>query len=145
MRLGSEVVRAAREWVGTPWRHQGRTRGVGVDCVGVAVGVARELALLPPSWDYTAYAREPRGDALQQALEAECTRLLLRKPGCLLLIRVGRQGRHLAIYAGHNWDSRSHTLIHASPRHRKVVEHGLTETWQRAVIAAYGLPGVVYG
>lgn len=145
MRLGSEVVRTAREWVGTPFRHQGRQRDIGVDCVGLAVGVARELALVPPGWDYTAYAVEPRGDALRDALESQCERLLIRKPGCLLLISVGREARHLVVYAGHNWDSRSHTIIHTSQRHRRVVEHGFTDRWQRAVVAAYALPGVAYG
>ena len=35
----TDVVAAAREWLGTPFHHQARLRGVGVDCVGLVIGV----------------------------------------------------------------------------------------------------------
>src|SRR3712207_3786304 len=38
-----EIVAAARGWIGTPYRHQGALRGVGCDCLGLLVGVWREL------------------------------------------------------------------------------------------------------
>ena len=44
-----DVVTAAREWIDTPFHHQARLKGVGVDCVGLVIGVARELALVPES------------------------------------------------------------------------------------------------
>ena len=37
---GQDVVAEARRWLGTPWRHQARLRGVGVDCGGLVVCVA---------------------------------------------------------------------------------------------------------
>ncbi|MBI5427255.1 MAG: C40 family peptidase [Nitrospinae bacterium] len=41
----SEIVRKAREYLGTPFHHQGRAKGRGVDCVGLVVCVLRELGL----------------------------------------------------------------------------------------------------
>ncbi len=38
---GSDVVRTARTWLGTPYHHQGRLKGVGVDCAGLLIGVAQ--------------------------------------------------------------------------------------------------------
>ena len=38
-----EVVATARSWIGTPYRHQGQLKGVGCDCLGLIVGVWREL------------------------------------------------------------------------------------------------------
>ena len=35
----SRIVAAAREWLGTPYRHQGRRKGVGCDCLGLVRGV----------------------------------------------------------------------------------------------------------
>jgi NlpC/P60 family putative phage cell wall peptidase len=33
------VVKEALSWVGTPYRHQGRKKGVGCDCLGLVLGV----------------------------------------------------------------------------------------------------------
>ena len=38
-----EVVRLARQWVGTPYHHQASKRGAGADCLGLVRGVWREL------------------------------------------------------------------------------------------------------
>ncbi|MFZ1680734.1 MAG: peptidase P60, partial [Rhizobiaceae bacterium] len=32
------VVAEAERWIGTPYRHQGSTRGVGCDCLGLVLG-----------------------------------------------------------------------------------------------------------
>lgn len=37
------VVREALSWVGTPYRHQGRKKGVGCDCIGLVLGVWRAV------------------------------------------------------------------------------------------------------
>lgn len=42
---GSQVVEKAREYIGTKWTHKGRIKGVGVDCVGLLVGVFAELGI----------------------------------------------------------------------------------------------------
>jgi hypothetical protein len=42
----ADVIAAGREWIGTPFVHQGRVKGVGVDCVGLAIGIAEDLGIL---------------------------------------------------------------------------------------------------
>ncbi|MEM7425182.1 MAG: NlpC/P60 family protein [Pseudomonadota bacterium] len=47
------IVRAARSWLGTPYRHQSSVRGAGADCLGLVRGVWRavygdEPELAPP-------------------------------------------------------------------------------------------------
>jgi len=37
--VGPLVVAEALSWVGTPYRHQGRRKGVGCDCLGLVLGV----------------------------------------------------------------------------------------------------------
>ena len=37
------VVKAARAWLGTPYRHQASTLGAGCDCLGLLRGVWRAL------------------------------------------------------------------------------------------------------
>ena len=38
----ADIVRAAGDWLGTPYRHQASVRGVGCDCLGLIRGVWRE-------------------------------------------------------------------------------------------------------
>lgn len=51
------IVDEARSWVGTPFRHQARIKGLGVDCVGLLVGVGEVLGL--EVYDQTGYGRQP--------------------------------------------------------------------------------------
>ncbi|MEQ8825483.1 MAG: NlpC/P60 family protein [Filomicrobium sp.] len=37
------VVRAAREWIGTPYHHQASRKGIGTDCLGLVRGVWRDV------------------------------------------------------------------------------------------------------
>jgi len=38
-----QVVTAVRGWIGTPYLHQGALKGIGCDCLGLIIGVWREL------------------------------------------------------------------------------------------------------
>jgi hypothetical protein len=93
----TEILAAARSWLGTPWRHQDRLQGVAVDCGGLILGVGRELGLL--DFDTRAYGRIPDG----QQLRALCEQHLISKPaieaapGDVLLMRFTRHPQHLAI------------------------------------------------
>jgi uncharacterized phage protein (TIGR02218 family) len=93
----AEIVAAARTWLGTPWRHQGRLKGVAVDCGGLILGVGREFGLL--DFDVHAHGRIPDG----QQLRVLCDRHLVSKPiaeaapGDVLLMRFTRHPQHLAI------------------------------------------------
>lgn len=42
-RIAASVVSVALEWVGTPYRHQGSRKGVACDCLGLVLGVWREI------------------------------------------------------------------------------------------------------
>jgi NlpC/P60 family putative phage cell wall peptidase len=37
------IVEAARGWIGTPYRHQTALKGVGCDCLGLLIGVWRDI------------------------------------------------------------------------------------------------------
>jgi len=140
-----QILAAARSWLGTPWRHQGRLKGVAVDCGGLILGVGRELGLL--DFDTRAYGRIPDG----QQLRALCEQHLCRKhigglassseavgqaimPGDVLLMRFTRHPQHLAI-VGDRGDPFS--LIHADADAGACVEHGADAKWLRRIVAAY--------
>lgn len=68
----SAAVYEARRWIGTPFRHQGRLRGQGVDCVGFLLGVARALDL--EVHDQADYGEVPSPAQLMSAMHAHCDR-----------------------------------------------------------------------
>src|SRR5436853_5189838 len=39
----TDIVAAARQWLGTPYRHQASLKGVGCDCLGLVRGVWRAV------------------------------------------------------------------------------------------------------
>jgi NlpC/P60 family putative phage cell wall peptidase len=129
-----DIMATARSWLGTPWVHRGRLKGVGVDCGGLIIGVGRELGLL--DFDTAAYGRIPDG----QKLRALCDQYLLPKPvseivpGDVLLMRFTRHPQHLAI-AGDRGEPFS--LIHAYADAGQCVEHGADQMWRRRIVAAY--------
>ena len=63
-----QIVSAARQLIGTPYLHQGRVPGHGVDCVGVGVCVAWACGIKPTTWNITGYRRIPDGHSLMRHL-----------------------------------------------------------------------------
>lgn len=136
----TDVVDAARAWLGTPYRHRAATLGAGCDCLGLLRGVWRSVVGDEPE-PLPNYARDWRrveGDALEQA----CARWLVRaageaQAGQVVLFRIGRDGR-----ARHCGITVSATrFIHAQER-IGVVEANMGDGWARRIASLYDFPGV---
>ncbi len=139
----SAVVDTARCWIGTPYRHQAACKGAGCDCLGLILGVWREMyGDLPeqvPS--YSMDWSEPQGDEL---LWRKARRWLVPKPlaeeaaGDVLLFRMraGGVAKHLGII-GRNGPQAS--FIHAYSGHA-VAESPLSAPWRRRIVARFEFP-----
>ena len=131
-----DIIDAAREFIGTPWHHQGRLKGVGVDCVGLISLVSKQLSI--PINDYTTYSRYPIGDRLLGELEAGgLSRVEEPHVGSVLVFWLERPSKpqHTAFLTDKG-------ILHAWYTARKVVEHSLTEWWTEHVHSYWDLPGV---
>jgi NlpC/P60 family putative phage cell wall peptidase len=102
-RQTSDVVDRARRWIGTPYVHQARRRGVGCDCLGLVLGVWEErFGTLPetppdytPDWSEAGSARSVvarRGSGTWSK-----NPLAGPEPGDVLLFRM-RRGRSPSIW-----------------------------------------------
>ena len=130
-----KVSAAALALVGTPFHAQGRLPGVGLDCVGVIVCVARACGL--PHHDVTAYPMTPNGTLLQ-----ELASQLLRVPGeaqegDVLAMSFGSEPHHVAILVDGG------RIVHAYSRVHRCVVQSYTEFWHGKVRAVYRFPEVV--
>lgn len=137
MSIAEKIVTAARSAIGTPFRHQGRIVGHGLDCAGLAVIAAQAAGI--DVQDEQGYPRLPGGARLESAFDRQLG--LARIPvteimnGDILLMTFEGQPQHVAIVCGEN-------IVHAYERVGRVVEHGLTDFWRKRIIRAYRFAGV---
>lgn len=138
MTTAADVVTAARSWIGTRWLHQGRAKGIGCDCAGLVIGVARELGLADVN--IADYGRTPSRNQLIQRCSEHMQRVGAPAVGCVALMQFEREPQHLGIVGDYPGGGLS--LIHAYAQQRRVVEHRLDDVWAGYVVAVFALPGV---
>jgi len=144
MTTRADVVAAARSLLGTPYAPHQRTPGVGIDCAGLPIVVARLLGLKEASFDVNGYSLHPDGSLIPL-----CKEHLIQVPreemgdGDVLVLKWGKgEAQHFGILATHQtYGTRS--IIHAEQlRHKQVVEHQLAFTAHTRFVAAFRFPGV---
>ncbi len=154
MRIRDKIVREAREWMGTPFHHQGRKKRVGCDCIGMVLGVLhlagarsrqRDDAGNPipfTLYDRTDYAPDPNSQRLKETLDFHLKPIAQEsiRAGDVLLFKVVHLPQHVGIVADHP-SGEGLSLIHAYSGAGKVVEESLVNAWLSRCVAAYRVPG----
>ncbi|MFT3973802.1 MAG: NlpC/P60 family protein [Amaricoccus sp.] len=138
------IVAEARQWIGTPYRHQASCRGAGTDCLGLLRGVWRETLGPEPERvpSYTADWSEPgRSEDLLDAARrnlVEVARAEMR-PGDVLVLRMRDTGvaKHVGILA--STAAGALTMVHAYSG-CGVVESTLTPAWSRRIAGVFRFP-----
>ena len=142
MTTRADVVAAARAWTDTPFHHQARLKGVGVDCVGLVIGVARELGLIAPNFDVVGYPRVPDGTSLMALAATHMTPIAREsmQPGDVVVVSFDRDPQHLGILGDYRHGGLS--IIHAAGLTGRVIETRLMFTAQMKFVAAFALLGI---
>jgi cell wall-associated NlpC family hydrolase len=130
MATSKKIIEKAREYIGTPFRHQGRLKGVGVDCAGLVVGVAKELKI--SDFDFRAYGAMPNSSKLQIILNEQMDKINVSdaKIGDVYLMKFDKEPQHLGIKTDIG-------IIHSYSDAGAVVEHRIDEIWQSRILGAY--------
>ncbi len=125
----SQIVTAARRYLGTPFRHCGRNAH-GLDCLGLLLVVAHDLGLT--EWDITNYSDQVDVVQMRQGVERFCERIptAAKEPGDVLLFRMRGIPQHLGIATDIG-------VIHSHQLAKRVVEHSFDVTWQRRLVAVF--------
>jgi NlpC/P60 family putative phage cell wall peptidase len=132
----AQIVAEARTWVSTRYAHQGSTKGLGVDCIGLIGGVGVALGL--PS--ALAWARDPAVKGygatpdpvmLMAAVEKYLTPIATPDAGLgdILILRWETEPHHFAIIS--NLDPRR--VIHAYAAVRKCCETPINGEWRKGI------------
>lgn len=133
-------VEVARGYIGTPYKHQGRVKGHGVDCVGLLVCVAIECGVFQKGWDVTGYSRIPDGRTLMRHLSENFERVEQgsMKPGDFVCVSFDLYPQHVGIIGDYRHGGLS--IIHAHNRSGKVIETRLLFNNAMRFVAAFKFP-----
>ena len=129
------VLDEARTWLDTPFHHQGRLKGVGVDCIGVIIGVAHALGI--SDFNTVDYGRIPNGNMLRALLEQNMLSVPIwdSRPGDIGLFTFEREPQHVAIFTDTG-------LLHSYQQVKKCVEHSFLTPWPQRLVAVFRYQGV---
>jgi len=140
--IRARALLEAREWIGTPYRHQASVKGVGCDCLGLVRGVWRTLygeePEAPPPYrpDWAEIGAE---ETLLAAARRRLVPVERARPGDVLLFRMSPEAavKHCAILSAD--DGPEPRMIHAYWG-RAVVESWVGPWWARRLAGAFGFP-----
>ena len=109
------VIAEAMTWLGTPWRHMARLKGVGVDCANLPIAVYGACGLIAPfepspyPRDWHIHKREERIVPVVERFgreidpgDAQMADLLVFRIGrvfshCAIVLEPGRRGVHASV------------------------------------------------
>ncbi len=130
------MIEKMREFLGTPFHHQGRVKGVGVDCAGLLIEGTKEAGLKGVP-DLTGYRRSPDGSTLQQIMDDYLDRVPKGENwqvGDILLFQFdGVMPQHMGMVTQFD----PPYMIHAYSVARKVVEHIVDDIWLKRLVRVY--------
>lgn len=137
----SQIVAEARDWLGTPYRHQRTVKGVGCDCLGLVRGVYRNVIGPEPEATPTytpGWGERGRSETLLEAARRNLVPVEEYGIGDVVVFRMvpGAMAKHCGIVV-----SDTH-MIHAYEGAGRVEESALVAYWRRRVVQAFSYPGV---
>lgn len=132
MTTAQQMVAAAEATLRTPYQHQGRIAGLGMDCAGVLVYALRSVRA--HYQDSFGYPRLPYDGMLKKILDAQpCLEPIPRvqlEAGDVVLLRLKLAPQHLGVYVGDGY------MVHAYESVGAVVKEQLGP-WLGRIVQVY--------
>lgn len=136
------ILSLAREWIGTPYRHQASVKGEGCDCVGLMRGIYREyygmekdpeeMPPYRPNW-YEVNQRDPLLSFGRRHMEEVPLSDMIPSDVLVFRMKKGMSAKHCGIATD------TGTMIHAYSG-KSVFEVSLGAHWIRKVAAVLRFP-----
>lgn len=130
--LRDTYIETLLSWKGTPFHHQGRVPGHGLDCVGLPLCGAWAVGI--PMKDNLEYGHEPSSKFLRNMI-TEVNQLVPcavddHQPGDLLLMRYSAEPTHVAVETHDG-------IVHAYAPMRMVVHMPWADSLKNLVVGRY--------
>lgn len=126
-----QFVEEVKSWIGTPFHHEGRVKGAGIDCVGVAAASGANLGLKVIDMEH--YPKRPIDGMFEKAVDAQTIPASLDQLqlGDILKFRIREEPQHLAIVTQLVPQIR---ITHAFAQAKKCVENDLDNFWLERLV-----------
>lgn len=139
------IVAVARRFIGTPFVHQQRSPGVGIDCVGVLICAAKLLGLRHE--DFREYGREADGAKLEEFLARHCRRVPVDEflPGHALAFWFEKRDhyQHVAVATGPNSMVHAHSMYSGGAVREESIDGDAGEqrafSWRDRILSVWEL------
>jgi len=95
--IRQQIIAEAKTWLGTPWHHEAKIKGAGVDCgqflieIYAACGVIERPTVDSYPRDWALHRNEERYLAV---VESYCQRVTAPEPGDIVVYKHGRSFSH---------------------------------------------------
>jgi cell wall-associated NlpC family hydrolase len=141
--MKKQIATQTQSWIGTKFLHQGRLKKTdshdgGCDCIGLLIGVLKELKIKINFTDNKSYKRLVGDSILLDNLNKYLTEKdkSSLEAGDIVLFQFSPNlpPQHLGVINSNNGKL---TLIHAYLKIGKVVEHLFDETWRSYLHSAF--------
>lgn len=135
--LQTKIVAAARACLDTPYHHQARKPGVGLDCVGLVVCVGRTVGALNAGFDVRGYSRVPDGFSLVHHLGEQLNPVdrADMQPGDVVCVAFDGYPQHIGVLGDYVHGGLS--IIHAASAAGRVIETRLLFTAAMRFVSAH--------
>ena len=137
--IRDKIIDSARSFLGTPYNHQGRLKGIGIDCVGLVVKVAEEIGITGIQ-DRTDYSSRPSGILPIEMKQAGFVEIPVeeRMPGDIGIFwfRAPHLPQHAAIFTEKG-------VVHTFNGSDTVIEQRLPQKWLDRLVHVFRFPGVL--
>ena len=127
-----KIIETARSYIGTKFKHQGRSKK-GIDCIGLIECSLHDNGILTKATS-PGYSRNPVPNDFAAGLDEHFDRVSVMEmqPGDILWFAIDGIPRHVGFYTEVN------TVIHAYAKLKKeVIEHRLTDQWKKNIRRVY--------
>lgn len=129
-----EAVTEALTWLGTPYHHQGRVKGVGVDCGTLICEVYEKVGLMP-HLDPRPYPQDwhlhQLGERYLEHVKRVCFEVENPQPGDIVLYKIGLCVSHAGIVV--DWPM----IIHSYLKSGVILQDGTKGSLARRISGFY--------
>lgn len=133
--ISEQFIEEAETYLNTPWIHQGRLKGVGIDCIGLVQVAYEKVTGIQYSGEINYHRVPQKGrenrlhSILIQYLDEVPKAEMLR--GDVLLFSFNGLSNHIGIYLG------DLVLLHAWQEVQKVIKMRMDPAWLRCIRGVY--------
>lgn len=133
----NKTVEIARSYIDTPYHHQARLKGHGIDCVGLIICVARDMDIIASDWDIKGYNRIPDGKLLMHHLRDNLREVKKEdiQFGDVICVAFDKYPQHVGFVA--DYIHGGFSFIHADNLRGKVIETRLLFSDHMRFVSAF--------